>query len=60
MYETAHLQIRILNGTYAEQSLRFYEEDRELFERYEPTRPHNFYMENYHMQIIKREICQQY
>ena len=34
MYETARLQIRILNGTHAEQSLQFYEEDRELFERY--------------------------
>lgn len=58
MYETAHLQIRILNGTYAEQSLQFYEEDRELFERYEPTRPHNFYTENYHRYLMNYEYNQ--
>ena len=48
IYETARLQIRVLNGTYADKSLAFYEEDRELFEQYEPTRSQNFYTENYH------------
>ena len=47
IYETDRMRIQILNGTYAAESLRFYEEDRELFERYEPLRPTNFYTENY-------------
>lgn len=58
MYETARLQIRVLNGTHAEQSLQFYEEDRELFERYEPTRPRNFYTENYHRYLMNYEYNQ--
>ena len=52
IYETERLQIRILNGTYAEESLRFYEEDKELFERYEPERPRNFYTEDYHRSMM--------
>ena len=55
IYETDRLYIQILNGTYAAQSLRFYEDDRELFERYEPTRPNNFYTENYHRYLLNYE-----
>ena len=58
VYETARLQIRILNGTYADQSLQFYEEDRELFEQYEATRPHNFYTEDYHRYLMNYEYNQ--
>lgn len=57
-YETERLRIQILNGTYAAESLRFYEEDRELFERYEPARPHNFYTESYHRYLMNFEYNQ--
>jgi ribosomal-protein-alanine N-acetyltransferase len=57
-YETPRLQIRILNGTNAAQALAFYNEDRELFERYEPTRPRNFYTENYHRYLMNYEYNQ--
>ena len=55
IYETDRLRIQILNGTYAAESLRFYEEDRELFERYESLRPVNFYTENYHRYLMNYE-----
>lgn len=58
IYETKRLQIRILNGTHAAESLRFYEEDRELFEQYEPLRAHNFYTENYHRYLMNYEYNQ--
>lgn len=58
IYETARLQIRVLNGTYADKSLAFYEEDRELFEQYEPTRSQNFYTENYHRYLMNFEYNQ--
>ena len=55
IYETDRLHIQILNGPYAAESLRFYEEDRELFERYVPLRPVNFYTENYHRYLLNYE-----
>lgn len=58
IYETDRMRIQILNGTYAAESLRFYEEDRELFERYEPLRPTNFYTENYHRYLMNYEYNQ--
>ncbi len=58
IYETARLQIRILNGTYADKSLQFYLEDRELFERYEAIRPQNFYTEEYHRYLMNYEYNQ--
>lgn len=58
LYETDRLQIRILNGTHAAESLRFYIEDRELFEQYEPSRVPNFYTENYHRYLMNYEYNQ--
>lgn len=58
IYETARLQIRILNGTHAAEALGFYERDRELFEQYEPLRAHNFYTENYHRYLMNYEYNQ--
>ncbi len=58
IYETDRLRIQILNGTFAAESLRFYEEDRELFERYEPLRPANFYTEAYHRSLLDYEYDQ--
>lgn len=55
IYETERMHIQIINGTYAAESLRFYEADRELFERYEPTRPQNFYTETYHRYLLNFE-----
>ncbi len=57
-YETRRLQIRILNGTYADKSLRFYLDDRELFEQYEAARPQNFYTEHYHKYLMDYEYNQ--
>lgn len=57
-YETRRLRIRILNGTYAAQALRFYKEDRELFERYEPLRVPNFYTENFQRYMLNYEYSQ--
>ncbi len=58
VYETPRLRIQILNGTYAAQSLRFYNENREQFERYEPLRPQNFYTEEYHRYLLNYEYNQ--
>ncbi len=58
IYETDRLYIQVLNGTYAAESLRFYEEDRELFEQYEPSRPANFYTESYHRYLLNYEYNQ--
>ena len=55
IYETDRLYIQILNGTYAAQCLRFYQDDRELFERYEALRPDNFYTESYHRYLMNYE-----
>ena len=57
-YETKRTRIRILNGTYAAQALRFYKEDKELFERYEPLRVPNFYTENFHRYLMNYEYNQ--
>lgn len=57
-YETKRLRVRILNGTYASQALRFYNEDRELFERYEPLRVPNFYTESFHRYLMNYEYNQ--
>lgn len=58
IYETDRLQLRILNGTDAADVLRFYEEDRELFESYEPARANNFYTEEYHRYLLNYEYNQ--
>ena len=57
-YETKRTRIRILNGTNAAQALRFYKEDKELFERYEPLRVPNFYTENFHRYLMNYEYNQ--
>lgn len=55
IYETKRLQLRILNGTNAEETLQFYLNDRELFEKYEPARARNFYTEEYHRYLLNYE-----
>ncbi len=57
-YETKRLRIRVLNGTFAGQALRFYKEDRELFESCEPLRVPNFYTENFHRYLMNYEYNQ--
>lgn len=46
-YETKHLYLRILNSSYAPLVLNFYLNDMELFEKYEPDHPENFYTDSF-------------
>lgn len=40
---TSRLILKILDSTYAPKVLTFYQNNKTLFEPFEPTRPHNFY-----------------
>lgn len=56
-YETSRLKLKILNDQpeYVSQVLDFYERNRQIFEKYEPLHPENFYTENYHATLLHCE-----
>lgn len=56
-YETPRLYLRILNATphNARQVLDFYSRNRDVFEKYEPLYPNNFYTGKYHMTLLNCE-----
>lgn len=56
IYETDRLILKILDGTYASEVLRFYLANREIFERNEAQRPYNFYTEKYQRRVLNHEF----
>ncbi|MBE5888306.1 MAG: GNAT family N-acetyltransferase [Lachnospiraceae bacterium] len=54
-YETNRLILKVLGPDYAPDVLRFYENDKELFERYETDRCNNFYTEGHQRTILNLE-----
>lgn len=56
-YETSRLSLKVLSDQpeHAKQVLDFYYRNRLEFEKYEPTRPENFYTENYHRTLLHCE-----
>lgn len=54
-YETPRLILRVLQDEYAPAVLRFNLDNREVFEKYEATRPDNFYTEQYQKTILHVE-----
>lgn len=55
-YETDRLLLKILDGTNANDVLRFYLSNRELFERCEALRPDNFYTEQFQRRVLNHEF----
>ena len=55
-YETDRLILKILDGSNANDILRFYLANRELFELCEAARPENFYTEAYQRRILNHEF----
>lgn len=53
--ETSRLLLRIEHEAIAEHVLEFYENNRQIFELYEPTRPSNFYTLAYHKTLLTVE-----
>lgn len=54
-YETNRLILRILNSHDAKKVLQFQVENRELFEKYEPDRPENFYTLSHQESLLRFE-----
>lgn len=54
-YETNRLILKVLDGTHAEDVLRFYLSNCEIFERYEAARPDDFYTEAYQRRVLNYE-----
>lgn len=54
-YETDRLLLKVLDGSYAPDILRFQIDNHDIFERYEATRPENFYTENYQRRVLNYE-----
>lgn len=54
-YETNRLILKVLGPDYAADVLRFYEKDKELFERYEADRSPNFYTEGHQRNLLQVE-----
>ena len=54
-YETNRLILKVLGPDYASDVLRFYENDKELFERYEVDRCENFYTESHQRTLLNLE-----
>lgn len=55
MYLTDRLILKILTPDYQRDVLNFHLRNRESFERYEPTRPQNFYTASHQQAILKCE-----
>lgn len=54
-YETDRLILKVLKGDSAEAVLNFYLDNKNLFERYEPERPDNFYTVEHQKAVL---ICE--
>jgi ribosomal-protein-alanine N-acetyltransferase len=54
-YQTDRLILKVLNNYYSREVLDFQCRNRELFERYEPTRPDNFYTSDFQASLLKSE-----
>ncbi len=54
-YETNRLILKVLGPDYASDVLRFYEQDVELFEKYEADRHPHFYTENHQRTVLQLE-----
>lgn len=54
-YETDRLKLHILDSSFAPEVLQFYNDNREVFERYESSRVANFYTEDYLKQVLDYE-----
>lgn len=54
-YETQRLILKVLGPDYSHDVLRFYSNDRELFEQYEADRSPNFYTEAHQRTILQLE-----
>lgn len=52
---TDNLILKVENEDNARKVLELYQRNRTAFERFEPTRPHDFYTVEYHRQILSRE-----
>lgn len=57
-YETPRLIFKILDGNYCSNVLNFYIDNRELFEKYEISRPQNFYTKTYHRSLLNYEFSE--
>lgn len=55
VYQTDRLILKILTPDYAREALEFQIRNKDLFERYEPTRPENFYTLGHQQAILKCE-----
>lgn len=56
LYETDRLILKIITPDYLREVLNFQIRNREAFEKYEPTRPDNFYTLSYQQSVIKCEF----
>lgn len=56
--ETERLILKVEDSMKAQEILDFYINNKELFEQYEPTRPHNFYTLAYQMASLNYEYTQ--
>lgn len=54
-YETERLILKVLTGSSCNDVLQFYNKNQELFERYEPARPSNFYTKSYQKSSLNYE-----
>lgn len=54
-YNTERLSLKVLNNSYAEQSLKFYSEGKESFGKVEPPKPEGFYTLPYQSALLKNE-----
>lgn len=54
-YETPRLILRVLQDEYSPAVLKFYLDNREVFEQYEAVRPDNFYTEQYQKTVLHVE-----
>lgn len=54
-YETERLKLKVLNETYAGQSLHFYKEGAPVFNPVEPEKPANYYTERYQIALLRGE-----
>lgn len=54
-YQTKHLELKILDDTKAEQVLKFYLDNQEIFEEYETDRPPQFYTEDFQRLLLESE-----
>lgn len=55
VFESRRLSYYILPCGYARQVLRFYTENKDYIDKWEPVRPSNFYTEGYHKANLKAE-----